>query len=236
MKKEVIMLNINEMLEQCRTGEAVHSSEILDYINKFKQIVLRGAGNFGSTFGALLMTSGIFPEKICYWDNRASELSEVNGVKVYIPFSCEFDPEKTLIINCIPNGSLSGSVGEQESVNAGYCHTVSGMALFEALMCNLDLENGLDPGVCLKTTFCNWCACKRLTNMLLKQAKNNHHAIFDDELTFPVMTFVINQKCTLGCKHCGQFISHYKPEERINFSLERIKDRKSTRLNSSHRL
>lgn len=217
------MANIKEILEENRRGGADHSAAIIEYIEGFKHIVLRGAGKFGTAFGSFLLEKGLPGEPLCYWDIRAASLREVNSVRVYEPFSLELDREQTLIINCIPNGSLSGSVGEQEFLAKGYRHYLSGMALFEALMCAMKPETGFDAKVCIDTTFCNWCACKRLPSLLQKQCKKDQLNNFKDELVFPLATFVVNQKCTLKCSHCGQYINHYQPEDRINFSLERIK-------------
>lgn len=217
------MKNINEVLEQARKGDSDHITEIDRYIKGFPHIILRGAGKFGTAFGAFLIAEGIPRERLCYWDIRAAELREVNDVKVIIPFSSEFDRQQTLIINCIPNGSLSGSVGEQEFLAVGYQHYLSGMALFETLMCRMKPETGFDAKVCIDTTFCNWCACKRLPSLLYRQCKKDQLNNFSDKLVFPVATFAINQKCTLKCQHCGQYINHYPPKDRINFAFERIK-------------
>jgi hypothetical protein len=96
------------------------------------------------------------------------------------------------------------------------------MALFEALMCGLKPGTGFDARVCLDTTFCNWCACKRLPSLLGMHCGNTVSKE-GEELVWPVATFVLNQKCTLACTHCGQYINHYLPQERVNFPLERIK-------------
>jgi len=216
------MNDIGALLDRARKGDKDNSAEINRYLKNFRHVVLRGAGKFGTAFGAFLIASGMSPKQLCYWDNRALELGEVNGVKVLPPFSSELDRESTLIINCIPNGSLSGSVGEQEFQARGYQHYLSGMALFEALMCALKSGAEFDASVCLNTTFCNWCACQRLPS-LLKQHCIKEHPIQKGELIWPVATFVLNQKCTLECRHCGQYINHYRPEARVNFPLERIK-------------
>lgn len=210
------------MIELARSGDEKHTHEIKGYLKSFRHIILRGAGKFGTAFGAFLLAEGIPHAQLCYWDVRAAELGEVNGIEVANPFSSEFDRGKTLIINCIPNGSLSGSIGHQAFLDQGYRYYLFGMALFEALMCNLRPGTGFDTAVCIKTTFCNWCACKRLPSLLQNHCKALHLNNFSDELVLPVATFVINQKCTLKCKHCGQYINDYSPADRINFSLERI--------------
>ncbi|MBP1625989.1 MAG: hypothetical protein H6Q00_464 [Holophagaceae bacterium] len=217
------MTDIHELLEQARRGDGGHTRELLAFLEGFERIVLRGAGRFGEAFGAGLIGLGIPPERLCYWDLRADALGAVNGVAVALPFSTELDRATTLIINCMPNGSLSGSAGSQEFLDAGYGHYLSGMALFEALMCRMTGETGFDPSICMKTTICNWCACERLPSLLRKHGQAACPNGFSDELVFPVATFVINQKCTLHCQHCGQYINHYGQAERINFPLERLK-------------
>jgi hypothetical protein len=217
------MTNIEQILEQARRGDADHSAELIGHINGFRHIILRGAGKFGAAFGSFILSSGIPKERLGFWDVRAADLKEIHGIPVFEPFSVEYDREQTLVINCIPNGSLSGSVGRQEFLTKGYLHYLSGMALFEALMCGMKPETGFDAKVCIDTTFCNWCACKRLPGLLQKKCKAERLNEFEDELVFPLATFVVNQKCSLKCTHCGQYINHYQGEDRINFPLERIK-------------
>jgi hypothetical protein len=216
-------MDIREQLELARMGDASQTAAIDHYIKDFSHIILRGAGKFGTAFGTFLIGRGIPRERLCYWDMRASDLREVNGVEVAEPFSSELDAARTLIINCIPNGSLSGSLGEQDFLAKGYRHYLSGMALFEALMCRMNPETGFDAKICIDTTFCNWCACKRLPSLLQNHCKGLHLNEFGDELAFPLATFVISQRCTLKCIHCGQYIDHYTPEDRVNFPIERIK-------------
>lgn len=213
---------LTELIESTRRGDADHGAEIFAHIDSFRHIVLRGAGKFGSAFGAFLLERGTVLEKLSYWDIRAETLPTVNGIPVLLPFSASDPPEQTLVINCIPNGSLSGSAGQNEFLNAGYRNYLSGMALFEALMCDIKPETGFQPEVCIKTTFCNWCACKRLPSMLYRQCHETLSEAPAEKLVFTVATFAISQKCTLQCTHCGQYINHYSAKDRINFPVERI--------------
>jgi organic radical activating enzyme len=214
------MTDIESMLEQTRRDDADFRVEIMAYLLGFQHIILRGAGNFGAALGSFLLKTGVDKSKVRYWDVRASELHEVNGIPVEIPFTGKLDNNHSIFINCIPNGSLSEGGGERDIRNAKFVHRISGMALFEALMCPTNSASGLDAEVCLDATFCNWCACKRLPSLVQKRGRKNHVA---EALVFPVATFVINQKCTLRCRHCGQYINHYRTEDRINFGFERIK-------------
>ena len=212
---------LTDLIETARRGDADHTAEIFASLSAFEHIILRGAGNFGSSFGAFLLKYGVQVEKITYWDIRAETLREINGIPVELPFASALPAERTVIINCIPNGSLSGSVGERELTAAGYRNLLSGMALFEALICDIKPETGFRPEVCIDTTFCNWCACKRLPSMLYRDCVKPARPV-SERLVFTVATFVLNQKCSLECTHCGQYINHYREEDRINFPLERI--------------
>lgn len=217
-----LQLRVETLLEIARRGDAENTDEIVDYLKSFDQIVLRGAGKFGTAFGEFLLRNGIPAAHLVYWDIRANELKSLNNIPVHLPFSFIGSTANTLAINCIPNGSLSGSAGRKEFEDAGYGNYLSGMALFEALMCDIRPETGFRPEVCIKTTFCNWCACKRLPSMLYRQCNENAPAAVTDKLVFTVATFAISQKCTLQCTHCGQYINHYAAEERINFPLQRV--------------
>lgn len=216
------MNTISRSLEDARRGNGRHAVEIEKYIRSFPFIVLRGAGKFGTAFGAFLLKRGIAREQLCYWDINAEKIQNVNGIPVFQPFSAELDRRRTLIINCIPNGSLSGNVGELEFTDRGYLDYFSGMALFEALMCPMSAETDFDGNVCINTTFCNWCACERLPSLLYKHCRKYNLTKFSDILVLPVATFVISQKCSLRCVHCGQYMNDYRPGERINFPLERV--------------
>jgi hypothetical protein len=214
--------DIDQIIEAARRGDGRYAAVIRDHLRCFRHVVLRGAGRFGNAFGNFLLQDGFPKERLCYWDIRAHELQQVHDIPVRLPFTGPNSPAETLVINCIPNGSLSGSVGRGEFLAHGYTHYLSGMALFEALMCDMRSETGFDSKVCIDTPFCNWCACQRLPSMLLKQCRDDGQLRFEDELVLPLLTFVVNQKCTLKCTHCGQYINHYHPDDRINFPLEHV--------------
>lgn len=215
-------MNISELIERTRKGEDDNKSEIIEYLHKFPLIILRGAGQFGTALGEYLLNIGIIKEKLIYWDVRATTIRKVNGILVALPFSTEFDRTLTLTINCIPNGSLSGSAGGDEFFTAGYENYIPGMALFEALICRMNPAQGFDATICTTTNSCNWSACKRLSNILYNTLEPEKSSRTENKLVFPIATFVINQKCTLACTHCGQYINHYNDNERINFPLSRI--------------
>jgi organic radical activating enzyme len=215
--------DIQEILELARCGQAGHAEQLVKFLQNFEHVVLRGAGKFGATFGSLLLDKIISRNRLHYWDIRAKELEMINEIRVVAPFSVDLPRPQTLLINCIPNGSLSGSSGPQEFISKGYLNHISGMALYEALLCSMKPETGYDPKICIDTKFCNWTSCKRLLSILKQQCKERRLNNFEDELVFQVATFIVNQKCTLQCAHCGQYINSFPEQERINIPLERIK-------------
>ncbi len=215
-------ISILEKIELARSGRPEYSEEILRYLSRFDRVILRGAGIFGAALGEHLLGLGIEAKRMVYWDLRHDELGSLHGVPVESPYSSG-DPDSALIITCIPNGSVSGNSIEQEAERSGFRHILSGMALFEALMCPMNLEKGFEPKICVDTPFCNWCSCKKLTHILRSDVgRKSAVPIRDASLVFPVLTIVVNQKCTLACTHCGQYINHYGESERVNFPLERV--------------
>ncbi|MRD73050.1 4Fe-4S cluster-binding domain-containing protein [Rhodocyclus tenuis] len=217
-----VEVSIRDKIGAARRGESKYHDDILAYLRHFKRLVLRGGGNFGREFAGSLLALNLDRDALVFWDVRAEALGEIHGIPVAQPFSQDYDRDGTLIINCIPNGSLSGSVGEADFSARGYSHYLSGMALFEALLCSMSRETGFDASVCLNTTFCNWCSCKRLISLLQNDCAPAANSPARAPLTLGVASFVLNQKCTLQCTHCGQYINHYRSEERINFPLARV--------------
>lgn len=45
----------------------------------------------------------------------------------------------------------------------------------------------------------------------------------DNDLIFNTLTFIVNQKCSLKCIHCGQFMNEYDNKHRLIFDKSRIK-------------
>jgi hypothetical protein len=175
---------------------------------KYQKIVLRGAGSFGHEIGRQLLLRNVPIDKILYWDIRADEIQEIQGIKVVQPFTHMLPTEKGVIIHCIPNGSLSGSSILAELNKRGYTNVINGMALFESAFCEMREETGYDPKICLKTTVCNWDNCDRLMHFVRKDCRNPNNP-GSDRLEFQVIAFVLSLKCTLSCTHCGQYINTY---------------------------
>lgn len=217
------MIEIDKLLTAARRGQDVKTEDLIAWLKSFDHLILRGAGAFGSEIGRKLLELQIPKSKMVYWDVRAEELVEVNGIKVSAPYLENYDSSQTLIINCIPNGSLAGHSMLRELEANGYNNSLSGMSLYEAVFCPMDTKAGFNPKYCLTMKSCNWCCCERLMSVLQKDCKTKRLNNFEDELYFHVATFVLGQKCTLQCKHCGQYIGSFSSSERVNFPFERIK-------------
>jgi hypothetical protein len=211
------LFNIEEFYLKARNGIRINVKEFADYLRSFDAVILWGAGNLGANLGKKLIQLKI-PIK-CYWDRRANELRSIHQISVHQPFSGTMDKDRTIIIPCISNGSSGGEWCKQILNSNGYQHFVNGMDIYEGLFCPINHQTGINPKICLESSMCNICACDRFINIIA-----GHQNETDALLTFNVITFIINQKCTLRCRYCGQYMNQYPKENRINFPLEQIKD------------
>ena len=198
---------LNLIIDKTRDSGTV-DAEFFKKLSECKNIILRGAGSFGSEVGRRLIENGVPVEQLLYWDVRADEASSLHGIPIAQPFSAEVNKLETVIIHCIPNGSLSGSSIRAELLEHGFTNIIEGMPLFEAAFCEMDDKKGYDSKVCLNTTVCNWDSCGRLMHFM-----NNESGLESDgksePVSFQVIAFVLSLKCTLSCTHCGEFINSY---------------------------
>lgn len=209
------MFNAEEFYEQAYKGNKPDKNEVIGYINNFENIVLWGAGNLGSEVGKNLSEAGV---KITeYWDINFENLKKCNNIDVKKPFNKKYDIETTIIITCIVNGSLGEDWTKHVAEENGYKNILSGMRLFEGIICPLNIETEFDIKCCTTNKACSLCNCKRYVNLL----KNK--LMVKDELVFQLVTIIISNRCTLKCIHCGQRLLEYKEENKIDFPLENIK-------------
>jgi hypothetical protein len=217
------MNELFDLVAAGRRGEAIDSSRLWQLMSRYDQIVLRGAGAFGSGLGRHLAAVESLRGKLVYWDIRAHDLLELHGIPVAIPYSTPYPPGSTLVINCIPNGSTAGAEIQSEIEAHGFPTILSGMGLFEAIICPLNARTGFRPRTCIQTTACNWCSCDLMMNLLKSSPETCNRHLFDTpELSFQIITFVITHKCTLECMHCGQYIPYFRKEAKRHIPLERI--------------
>lgn len=217
------MDELDKIISAGRKGEVIDIVRLQQQLGSYDKIVLRGAGAFGSELGKHLARFDSLREKLIYWDIRSPELQTLHGIEVASPYSSRFSPDTTLVINCIPNGSTAGAEIQSEIESRGYPHTLSGMGLFEAAVCDLNIDTGFRSKVCIETTSCNWCSCDLMMNLLKSSKETSNRGLFDTpELSFQIITFVITHKCTLECMHCGQYIPYFQEEMKRHIPLERI--------------
>ena len=217
------MNELDQIISAGRKGEVIDVVHLQKLLGSYEKIVLRGAGAFGSELGKYLAKVDTLQGKLLYWDIRAPELKVLHGIEVAVPYSTDFLPDTTLVINCIPNGSTAGTEIQNEIEAHGYSNTLSGMGLFEAAVCDLNVDTGFGSKVCIETTSCNWCSCDLMMNLLKSSTKTSNKHLFDTpELSFQIITFVITHKCTLECMHCGQYIPYFREEMKQHIPFEQI--------------
>jgi hypothetical protein len=187
-------------------------SELLDSMRAMPHIVLRGAGRYGRDTLKLLLHVGIPRGKFCFWDQRADVLSEQEDIPVLPPFTGGFNPEETLIVHCI--GAIPDDAQNYEA--HGYSYYVSGADLYTILACRQLIGAGPDTTICEKNIQCAFIRCPKIYPYDKTEAPSE--ALISENLTF-----VVTHKCTLQCAHCSAYLNHFPPEDKINFSMERIK-------------
>ncbi|WP_196805207.1 radical SAM protein [Butyrivibrio sp. AD3002] len=214
MGKEIIIhMNIDQYYAEAHEGKKPNNSAMIEYIKSFDQIVIWGAGNLGSELGEYLISNGILIDS--YWDRDYEKKTICNGIKVIEAFTGIYDKDRALIIASIVNGSLGNEWTHRELKRNGFTHTLDGMTLYEGLVCPLNDEN-FDITECTGRKACSLCNCERYTNLSHEKVSNSNG------LSFQLMTFIISTRCTLNCKYCGQRLSEYRYEDKIDYQFENI--------------
>lgn len=208
------MFNLQQYYDQAHSGERVDNTEVLAYIRSFKQVVVWGGSFLGNAVGKYLIKNDV--NITMYWDMRATELKEVNGIQVQLPFTTE-DKEHTLVIFCIGNNVIRSGLLHNLSVNA-YHHVLRGDYLYMGAICPFDKTTGIESAVCQGTMCCRSVFCQRLSNIVKSRSDQP-----DPLHTFSI-TLVINQRCSLKCKCCTSYMNEYPLDKRINVPTERILD------------
>lgn len=208
------MFNIEEYYLAAHSGEKVDNSSMLEYVQSFEKIVLWGGSYLGKAVGKYFIENGI--NITCYWDMRAEELKQVNGIKVNMPFTMA-DKEKTLVIFCIGNNVIRTSLITKLR-NSGYKNIIRGDYIYMAAICPFCNGAEIDSKICQGSMCCRSIFCQRLSSIVKnRQPKKNPLHTFS-------ITLVINQKCSLKCKCCTSYMNEYPLEKRVNIPTERILD------------
>jgi len=211
-----MIFDVDHFYDQARSGENIDGEGLLRYIFSFENVILWGAGSLGMAVGRVLKERGVAITR--YWDRNAGEIIERNAIPVSTPFSQQYDTDKTLIISCINNGSLSDRWPLGVIKQHGYKHALLGGELQMGMSCPLNEQNCNDLALCMNTQGCYLSNCMRYISLNAKRRKRE-----DRELSFQVLTFILSLRCTLNCKYCGQRLIEIPKEARRNFDKEAIK-------------
>lgn len=199
--------------DRARSGERCGDDSIVDYIKGYSRVILWGASFQGRAVARALKEKGVVIDG--FWDIRYKELVEVDGLIVKEPFSTG-DPQNTVVIVCIGNRVIFNSM-VQNMKEHGYKNYIEGDGLYMGLICPFDCSTGIKARRCSKTMECRQIYCDRIRGIMSSKYKDNG-------LAFTSITLVINQVCSLKCKYCTSYMNEYKKDERVNFSLEQIKN------------
>ena len=181
-------------------------SHIKEYLSTFEQIIIWGAGNLGAAIAEYLSNIDI---RFIFWDQRFQAMPVLNGIKVYEPFSSDCNSDGTLVIFGISNGVIVPYLLPKLKKAK---HVLMGVEIYQEAICPHAHNGKYQSGLCTDD-ICNIRTCDKLDRFMCPNGA---------ELQLPVIGFVINQKCTLKCKHCSAFMTHYPEKQRINFPTERI--------------
>lgn len=205
--------DLERYYEETASGKQVDNSLLYEYIKSFPSVVLWGASFQGQAIGKKLLDEGICIEN--YWDIRAGEIKECNGIKVIEPFTSK-EVEKLLVILCIGNRVIFGGL-KRQLLKRGYSNIIEGDRLYMGILCPFTVDTGVNAKRCSQTMECRQIYCHRLGSILSKQNCSSEKPI---HLTS--VTLVINSRCSLGCKYCTSYMNEYPQEKRTDVSYEQI--------------
>jgi uncharacterized Fe-S cluster-containing radical SAM superfamily protein len=149
----------------------------------------------------------------CYWDFKAAQLRECNGLTVFEPFSGIDAANDALIVLGVANGHIQPELLHRLDVR-GFKH-VSGMEIYNELICPLS-EANFDLSECCKRIECNTDTCRRLKELIFGRFYTEGKLLVD------TVFLLVTQKCSLKCKYCIAYMNSYPPEARVHFPAARI--------------
>lgn len=210
------MFSIEKYYEQANSGDKVDNTQVINYIKSFEHVVLWGASYLGEAVGKRLQEFGVHID--FYWDIRADELVEVNNVKVLMPFECDFDKDKTLVIHCIGNHVIILNLIAELKRN-GFNNIIRGDYLYSGILCKFCNGDVLTAERCWTSMHCRPVICERAASIIKKQ---NNETKAGDRIDLIYIVYVINSICNLSCKYCVQYINNYPHDARYNVPYEQV--------------
>lgn len=214
------MFDLEKFYKDAENGERVDEAGFLKYLERWKNIVIWGAGNLGTALGRKLLDKGI--RISAYWDARHEELRTCNGIPVLETYSGDFPAEETMVIIGIVNGTRGHKWQERQLNAKGYVHCLYGMRLYEGIGCEMYVGEPLEVENCTNSSICNFNTCKKYLKILEDCIAHGKQ----DVVSIQVLEFIVSHRCTLDCFHCGQQVGTIKrevPENYCDYPLSRIK-------------
>lgn len=212
-------MNIEDFYKKAEWGERTDIEEFRQYVNGYRNVIMWGCGNLGKALGRVLTEKGM--KLTAYWDAKADEMKEHEGIPVLESFTGDFKPEETLVIVGIVNGTLSDKWQKTQLESRGFVHYLYGMKVYEGIACPMLRGEKLDVQRCTSTNICNFNTCKKYMN-LMEQSSDEK----EDFIAIQVLNVQVTSRCTLDCIHCGQQTGVTKrkfPEKYKDYPLDRVK-------------
>ena len=206
--------NLQQYYNKAFSGEFIDNTEMLQYLQSFKKVILWGASYLGDAVGKYLQKNNISIDH--YWDLRSDDIHELNGIQCEQPFT-EDKKDDLLVIFCIGNNVIRGLL-LKELREKGYKNVIRGDYLYMGAICPFDKKSGIKSSQCQGSMCCRSIFCQRLSNIV--KGRNN----VDNPLHMFSITLIINQRCSLGCKCCTSYMNEYPVSERKDIPYERISD------------
>lgn len=205
--------DLERYYEETASGKKVDNGLLYEYIKSFSTVILWGASFQGQAIGKKLLDEGIHIEN--YWDIRADEIEECNGIEVIQPFISK-DAKATLVIICIGNRVIFGGL-KRELIEKGYSNIIEGDRLYMGILCPFTADTGVKARRCSQTMECRQIYCHRLGNIV-----STKYGSDDNPIHLTSVTLVINSRCSLGCKFCTSYMNEYPREKRTDIPYEQI--------------
>lgn len=210
----MIMFDMEEYYKKAHSGNKIDNAEVIRYIKGFKHVVIWGGSYLGKAVGDFLISNDIKIDN--YWDLRAKDVLEVNGIECIQPFSTD-NSDDLLVVFCIGNNVIRDLL-LKELRDKGYRNVLRGDYLYMGAICPFDKTTGVESSQCQGSMCCRSIFCQRLSNIIKSRSKQL------DPLHMFSVTFIINQRCSLGCKFCTSYMNEYPLKERKDIPLDQICD------------
>jgi organic radical activating enzyme len=210
------MFDLQAFYNDAHRSRPLDIAGLIGYLNGFESVYLWGAGNLGNELGRKLLDLGVSIKG--YWDSRASDIRELNGIFVGEPFHSDSTAANTAIVFCITSSFVMGHCLD-ELKRHGFLNLVKGDHLYEGLVCQFNDETGFKA--CRDAKACDVYTC--LKNETFHKRHLGIDAMpADERLYFKNITFVINQICTLKCKFCYSYTNAYPKDKQVNFHTAQV--------------